>query len=42
NIARPALFLIDTTGAIRYRFVASWQGEFPSHEAIVAEIARLG
>ncbi|MBP1636945.1 MAG: hypothetical protein H6Q10_3519, partial [Acidobacteria bacterium] len=32
NIARPALFLIDTTGAIRYRFVASWQGEFPSHE----------
>ena len=35
NIARPALFLIDPTGAIRYSFVADRQHEFPSHEEIV-------
>jgi methyl-accepting chemotaxis protein len=38
NIARPALFLIDRTGAIRYSFVADTQQEFPSHEEIVAAL----
>ena len=30
NIARPALFLIDRSGAIRYSFVGDRQDEFPS------------
>ena len=38
NIARPALFLIDPTGAIRYSFVADRQDEFPSHEEILAAL----
>ena len=38
NIARPALFLIDPTGAIRYSFIADQQDEFPSHEDIVYAI----
>jgi len=41
NIARPALFLIDRRGAIRYVFVADWQTEFPEHSEIVAEIGKL-
>jgi peroxiredoxin len=40
NIARPALFLVDREGIIRYSFVASTQFEFPTHEEIVAEIER--
>jgi len=39
NIARPALFLIDPTGAIRFSFVADRQDEFPSHEEIVAALS---
>ena len=35
NIARPALFLIDRSGAIRYSFVANRQQEFPSHAEIM-------
>ena len=35
NIARPALFLIDPDGSIRYSFVADSQEEFPSHEEIL-------
>ena len=35
NIARPALFLIDQSGAIRYSFVGEKQDEFPSHEEIM-------
>jgi len=35
NIARPALFLIDRAGIIRYVFVADWQSEFPEHAEIV-------
>ena len=35
NIARPALFLIEPSGAIRYSFVADRQDEFPAHEAIL-------
>ena len=38
NIARPALFLIDRSGAIRYSFVANSQREFPSHAEIVKAI----
>ena len=30
NIARPAVFLIDRAGTIRYSFVADRQDEFPS------------
>ena len=41
NIARPALFLIDREGMIRYSFVASWQGEFPTHEEILEQIQML-
>jgi peroxiredoxin len=42
NIARPALFLIDTDGVIRYSFVAQWQHEFPGYEEILAEIRGVG
>jgi peroxiredoxin len=41
NIARPALFLIDRQGFIRYSFVASSQFEFPTNDEIVQEIAKL-
>jgi len=41
NIARPALFLIDRGGIIRYAFVADFQTEFPEHEVIVEELGRL-
>ncbi len=41
NIARPALFLIDRQGIIRYSFVASTQFEFPTHQQILDEIVRL-
>ena len=38
NTARPALFIVDPSGAIRYSFVADKQHEFPSHEEIVAAL----
>ena len=38
NIARPALFLVDRTGTIRYSFIARRQDEFPSHEEIMASL----
>ena len=41
NIARPALFLIDREGVIRYAFVADVQTEFPEHEVIVGELRKL-
>ena len=34
NIARPAVFLIDRSGAIRYSFIADRQTEFPSSAEI--------
>jgi peroxiredoxin len=40
NIARPALFLIDRQGIVRYSFVASSQFEFVRHETILDEIAK--
>lgn len=41
NLARPALFLIDRAGRVRYSFVADSQDEFPSHDEIQREIDRL-
>jgi peroxiredoxin len=41
NIARPAVFLLDRQGIIRYSFVASSQFEFPTHEELVEQIRRL-
>ena len=41
NIARPALFLIDRSGAIRYSFVADRQDEFPSHDEILRALEAL-
>jgi peroxiredoxin len=34
NIARPALFLIDRSGAILYSFIGDSQNEFPSSAEI--------
>jgi len=41
NIARPALFIIDRTGAVRYSFVSNRQDEFPTHDEIMREIDTL-
>jgi peroxiredoxin Q/BCP len=41
NIARPALFLIDRAGAIRYSFIARRQNQFPSHEEITVALDGL-
>jgi peroxiredoxin len=42
NIARPALFLIDPSGAIRYSFVADRQDEFPAHDDIMRALDSMG
>ena len=42
NIARPALFLIDSFGRIHYSFVGDGQEEFPSPEEISGALARMG
>jgi peroxiredoxin Q/BCP len=42
NIARPALFLIDTSGAIRYSFIGDSQEEFPSPDEISEALDRAG
>jgi peroxiredoxin len=41
NIARPSLFVIEPTGAIRYSFIAATQDEFPAHEDIMKEIDKV-
>jgi peroxiredoxin len=41
NIARPALFVIDRAGTIRYSFVSQHQDEFPTHEDIMKELDKL-
>jgi peroxiredoxin len=41
NIARPALFLIDRSGTIRYSFIADRQDEFPAHEEILRALDRI-
>lgn len=38
NLARPALFLIDKEGRVRFSFVADSQDEFPSHDEIQRQI----
>jgi methyl-accepting chemotaxis protein len=38
NIARPALFVVDRSGSIRYSFIGESQDEFPSHEEILREM----
>lgn len=42
NIARPALFLIDRTGTIRYSFIGRSQDDFPAHEEIMRKLEELG
>jgi peroxiredoxin len=42
NIARPALFLIGQSGAIRYSFVADRQHEFPSPQEIESALQAIG
>jgi peroxiredoxin Q/BCP len=42
NIARPALFLIDRSGAIRYSFIGDSQEEFPSPDEISAAMDKAG
>ena len=41
NIARPALFVLDRSGAVRYSFIADSQEEFPSHEEILAALRNI-
>jgi peroxiredoxin Q/BCP len=41
NIARPALFLIDRAGTIRFSFVSDRQDEFPTHDEIMREIDKI-
>jgi len=41
NIARPAVFLIDGTGAIHYSFIASRQNQYPSPREVMAEIEKM-
>ena len=38
NIARPALFVVESDGRIRYSFIADKQHEFPAHEVIVGAL----
>jgi glutaredoxin-dependent peroxiredoxin len=38
NIARPAVFLIDTDGRVRYSFIGDSQREFPTPEAILTAV----
>ena len=42
NIARPAVFLIDRSGKIRYSFIADRQDEFPSPGEIERAIEEAG
>ena len=42
NIARPALFLIDSPGIVRYAFIAAWQTQFPERAEVMEAIDRIG
>ena len=42
NIARPALFLIDRSGRIRYSFIGESQDEFPSGDEIDTALQAAG
>jgi peroxiredoxin len=41
NIARPAVFLLDASGAVRYSFVAGSQREYPSPAELIAAVDAL-
>ena len=41
NIARPAVFLIDRSGLIRYSFVAKRQDQYPSSEELMGEVEKM-
>jgi peroxiredoxin len=41
NIARPALFLVDSYGMIHYSFIGDSQEEFPGPEEIDAALDRM-
>jgi methyl-accepting chemotaxis protein len=41
NIARPAVFLIDRSGLIRYSFIGKRQDQYPSPEEIMREIEKM-
>jgi len=41
NIARPATFIIDRGGCIRFIYVGSGQKDRPAHATIVAELEKL-
>lgn len=42
NIARPAMFIIDREGRIRFMYVGADQLDRPDHSALVAELRKLG
>lgn len=42
NIARPALFLIDPTGQIRYSYIGENQQDFPTGEDIDRALTAAG
>ena len=42
NIARPALFILDRAGNVRYSFIGDKQDEFPSHAEILAALKSTG
>jgi methyl-accepting chemotaxis protein len=42
NIARPALFLIDSYGRIHFSYIGDSQEEFPAPDEIAAALKRLG
>jgi peroxiredoxin len=41
NIARPALFILDKSGTVHYRYVGARQDDFPSTEEIWRELEKL-
>jgi len=41
NISRPAVFLIDRSGTVRYSFIGKQQGDFPTHEEILQQLDLL-
>jgi peroxiredoxin len=41
NIARPAVFLIDRSGIIRYSFIASRQSQYPTPKEVMGEIEKM-
>jgi methyl-accepting chemotaxis protein len=41
NIARPAVFLIDQAGHVRYSFVADSQREYPAPGEILAAVDEM-